>query len=199
MPSLTLKPTHKPIKAYYAALKQFDWLDVTHETAVRSAFQSLLEYCARQFNLTLVPEHSMTPLIRGARGVKNKRIVVDGVLIDDFQLPHGYWEAKDIHDNLPIQVQRKFAAGYPRDNILFQTPQRAILWQNGQETLDADLNDPTQLIGVLETFFSHRPQEYNEWEEAIVQFKDKVPALGNSLAALIQKERDTNALLYHSV
>ena len=185
MPSLTLKPTHKPIKAYDAAIKQFDRLGITHETAVRSAFQSLLEYCARQFNLTLVLEHSITVH-------RNKRIVVDGVLIDDFQLPHGYWEAKDIHDNLPIQVQRKFAAGYPRDNILFQTPQRAILWQNGQQTLDADLNDPMQLIGVLETFFSHRPQEYTEWEEAVAQFKNKVPALGGSLAALIQDERDVN-------
>ena len=185
MPSLTLKPTHKPIKAYYAALKQFDRLDVTHETAVRSAFQSLLEYCARQLNLTLVLEHSITVH-------RNKRVVVDGALIDDFQLPHGYWEAKDIHDNLPIQVQRKFAAGYPHDNILFQTPQHAILWQNGQQTLDANLNDPTQLIGILETFFSHRPQEYTEWEEAVGQFKDKVPALGGSLAALIQKERDAN-------
>ena len=185
MPSLTLKPTHKPIKAYDDAIKQFDRLGVTHETAVRSAFQSLLEYCARQFNLTLVPEHSITVH-------RNKRIVVDGVLIDDFQLPHGYWEAKDIHDNLPIQVQRKFAAGYPRDNILFQTPQRAILWQNGQQTLDVDLNDPMQLIGVLETFFSHRPQEYTEWEEAVAQFKNKVPALGGSLAALIQDERDVN-------
>ena len=185
MPSLTLKPTHKPIKAYHAALKQFDLLDVTHETAVRSAFQSLLEHCARQFNLTLVPEHSIT--VR-----RNRRIIVDGALIDDFQLPHGYWEAKDIYDNLPMQVQRKFAAGYPRDNILFQTPQRAILWQNGQETLDVDLNDPMQLIGVLETFFSHRPQEYTEWEEAVAQFKNKVPALGGGLAALIQDERDVN-------
>ena len=185
MPSLNLKPTHKPIKAYYAVLKQFDRLGVTHETAVRSAFQSLLEYCGRQFSLTLVPEHSITVN-------RNKRIIVDGVLIDDFQLPHGYWEAKDIHDDLPAEVLRKFEKGYPRDNILFQTPQRALLWQNGQQTLDVDLNDPMQLIGVLETFFSHRPQEYTEWEEAIAQFKDKVPALGNSLAALIQKERDTN-------
>ena len=184
MPSLTLKPTHKPIKAYHAALKQFDLLDVTHETAVRSAFQSLLEYCARQFNLTLVPEHSITVH-------RNRRIVVDGALIDDFQLPYGYWEAKDIHDNLPMQVQR-FAAGYPRDNILFQTPQRAILWQNGQEILDVDLNDPMELIGVLETFFSHRPQEYTEWEEAVSQFKNKVPALGDSLATLIQNERAAN-------
>ena len=201
MTTLNLKPTHKPIKAYYAALKRFDRLGVTHETAVRSAFQSLLEQCGRQFNLTLVPEHSITPLIsqtnnspltRGARGVKNRRIVVDGALIDDFQLSYGYWEAKDIHDDLPAEVLRKFERGYPRDNILFQTPQRAILWQNDQPVLDNDLTDPAQLIETLETFFSHRPQAYVEWETAVTQFKDRVPTLGNGLAELIEKERGTN-------
>ena len=192
MTTLNLKPTHKPVRAYYESLQRFESIGVSHETAVRSAFQTLLEYCGRQFNWILVPEHSMTPLIRGARGVKNKRIVVDGALIDNFQLPHGYWEAKDIHDDLPAEVLHKFATGYPRDNILFQTPHRAILWQNNQPTLDADLTDPTQLIHTLETFCSHRPQEYTEWEEAVSQFKDRVPALGRGLAELIEKERGTN-------
>ena len=192
MTTLNLKSTHKPVKAYYESLQRFESIGVSHETAVRSAFQTLLEHCGRQFNWILVPEHSMTPLIRETRGVKNKRIVVDGALIDNFQLPHGYWEAKDIHDDLPAEVLHKFAAGYPRDNILFQTPHRAILWQNNQQTLDADLTDPTQLIHTLETFFSHRPQEYTEWEEAVSQFKDRVPALGNGLAELIEKERGAN-------
>ena len=192
MTTLNLKPTHKPVKAYYESLQRFESIGVSHETAVRSAFQTLLEYCGRKFNWILVPEHSMTPLIRGARGVKNKRIVVDGALIDNFQLPHGYWEAKDIHDDLPAEVLHKFATGYPRDNILFQTPHRAILWQNNQRTLDADLTDPTQLIHTLETFCSHRPQEYTEWEEAVSQFKDRVPALGKGLAELIEKERGAN-------
>ena len=192
MTVLNLKPTHKPIKDYYDALDQFDQLGFTHETAVRSAFQSLLQHCGRAFNWTLVPEYSMTPLIRGARGVKNKRIVIDGALVDSFQLSHGYWEAKDIYDSLPVQVQHKFEAGYPRDNILFQTPKRAILWQNDQPVLDADLTDPTQLIETLETFFSHRPQAYVAWETAVAQFKDKVPALGGGLAELIEKERGTN-------
>ena len=203
MTTLNLKPTHKPVKAYYESLQRFESIGVSHETAVRSAFQTLLEHCGRQFNWILVPEHAMTPpdksgsrpvgtVTRGARGVKNKRIVVDGALIDNFQLPHGYWEAKDIHDDLPTEVLRKFEKGYPRDNILFQTPHRAILWQNNQRTLDADLTDPTQLIHTLETFFSHRPQEYTEWEEAVAQFKDRVPALGNGLAELIEKERRAN-------
>ena len=192
MTSLNIKPTHKPIQDYYDALDRLDQLGFTHETAVRSAFQSLLQHYGRVFNWTLVPEHSMTPLIRGARGVKNKRIVIDGALIDSFQLSHGYWEAKDIHDNLPIQVQRKFEAGYPRDNILFQTPKRAILWQNDRQVLDVDLTDRARLIETLEAFFSHRPQAYVEWETAVAQFKNKVPALGKGLAELIEKERGTN-------
>ena len=186
MPTLNLKPTHKPVKAYYESLDQFDRLGITHETAVRSAFQSLLESCGKQFDWTLVPEHPMSLN-------RNKRIVVDGALIDDFRLPHGYWEAKDIHDDLSTEVQLKFEAGYPTDNILFQTPQRAILWQNDRQVLDADLTDPKQLIETLQTFFAHRPQEIAEWEGAVAQFKDIVPDIGNGLAALIQKERETNS------
>ena len=111
---MNLKPTHKPIRAYYAALGQFERLGITfpaankthihpgqferlgitHETAVRSAFQALLEHCGRQCQWTLVPEYAIT------RPGK-KRVVVDGALIDDFQLTHGIWEAKDIHDDLP--------------------------------------------------------------------------------------------------
>ena len=185
MATLNLKPTNKPIQDYYDALDQFDQLGFTHETAVRSAFQSLLQHCGRAFNWTLVPEYSMA--LR-----QNRRIVIDGALIDDFNLIHGYWEAKDIHDNLPIQVQRKFEAGYPRDNILFQTPHRAILWQNDRQVLDVDLTDRAQLIETLQTFCSHRPQAYVEWETAVAQFKNKVPALGKGLAELIEKEQGIN-------
>ena len=122
----------------------------------------------------------------------NRRIVIDGALIDNFKLIHGYWEAKDIHDDLSTEVARKFEKGYPRDNILFQTPHRAILWQNSRQVRDADLTDPTQLIKILDTFFAYRPPEYTEWEEAVAHFKDRVPDIGSELADLIQKERDAN-------
>ena len=184
MTVLNLKPTDQPIKDYYGALDQFEQRGFTNETAVRSAFQSLLQHYGRKLNWILVPEY---PINR-----QDRRIVIDGALIDSFQLPHGYWEAKDIHDNLPVEVQHKFEAGYPRDNILFQTPQRAVLWQNDQPALEADLTDATQLIETLQTFFSHRPQAYLEWEEAVSQFKDRVPALGQGLVGLIERERGTN-------
>ena len=184
MKTLNLKPIHKPIKNYYAALNQFDRLGVTHESAVRSAFQSLLQHYGGKLKWTLVPEY---PINR-----QGSRIVVDGALIDIFNLNHGYWEAKDIHDDLPSEVMRKFEAGYPRDNILFQTPHRAILWQNAQPVLDADLTNSKELIGTLETFFSHRAPEYTDWEEAVAHFKTVVPELGESLAILIQSERESN-------
>ena len=159
MPTLKIKSTHKPIKAYYESLEQFERIGVTNETSVRSAFQALLEWCGRQVNWTLVPEYAI------ACG-RNKRIVVDGALIDDFNLLHGVWEAKDMDDDLQAEVQRKFAAGYPSDNILFQTPDRAILWQRGEPVLDEDVTDPQRLIETLTAFFSHRPQEIAEWEES---------------------------------
>ena len=185
MPTLNLKPTHKSVKTYYAALDQFDKLDVTHETAVRGAFQALLENCARQCKWTLVPEY-------GVSTGRGKRIVVDGALVDDYRLTHGYWEAKDIHDDLPAEVDRKFKAGYPSDNILFQTPQRAMLWQNGRLILDSDLTDAGKLIETLQMFFGYRPQEYVAWEEAVAQFKDRVADIGQGLAKLIQQERKSN-------
>ena len=43
-----VKATHKPIKDYYAELKAYDAQGVTHEMAVRSAFQNLLATTARK-------------------------------------------------------------------------------------------------------------------------------------------------------
>ena len=43
MRTLALKPTHKRIAAYHASLADFAKLGVKHETAVRAAFQALLE------------------------------------------------------------------------------------------------------------------------------------------------------------
>jgi hypothetical protein len=40
---------------------------------------------------------------------------VDGALLDNFRLTHGFWEAKDMRDDLPKEARKKFALGYPRD------------------------------------------------------------------------------------
>ena len=53
---LSLKPSHAKVKDYYNALNQFGQLNISHETAVRQAFASLLDACARQFKWKLVQE-----------------------------------------------------------------------------------------------------------------------------------------------
>ena len=182
-----IKSTHKPIKAFYAELKQYKSLGATNETEVRLAFATLLQHYARQNNLTLICEKSL-------RTLQNTIIYVDGMLTDnDFGLPRGYWEAKDLHDNLTTAVRQKFNAGYPQDNILFTTQERAILYQDRQEVMDVGIADPEAFIRVLHAFFSYEQVEIADWERAAVEFKDKVPALGKRAAALIQKEGDTNA------
>jgi hypothetical protein len=73
--------------AYYEALEQFKSLKVSHESAVRAAFQNLLEACGRQFKWTLVAEW---PIKRAGRAAAR----VDGALVDEYRLTHGFWEAK---------------------------------------------------------------------------------------------------------
>jgi hypothetical protein len=51
MEKLNLKPTHKPVQNYYEAIRQFSEIGVSHEGAVRSAFQTLLEHCGRSSEL----------------------------------------------------------------------------------------------------------------------------------------------------
>lgn len=185
MEKLNLKSTHKPVAAYYRALDQFRLLNVSHETAVRDAFQDLLKSCCAQFGWTLVPEWSIKRHERHAARV-------DAAIVDEFRLTHGFWEAKDSADDLKREVLKKFEAGYPSSNILFQSPERAILWQNNREVLDADLRDPDELVKTLARFFEYKPPAYEQWEEAVADFQTEIPEFGRALTEVIEKERRTN-------
>jgi hypothetical protein len=184
MSQLHLKPTHKVVQDYYDSLAKFDSLGIKHEGAVRSAFQSLLESCARQSDWKLVPEYR-------CKGRAGNQVQLDGALLDRFGLVHGYWEAKDSADDLNREIKAKFAAGYPRDNILFQEPQRAVLFQQGRDVA-VDLRQPEDLVHILTLFLQYAPPAIAEWEKAVSEFKDRVPQIGASLKQLIEKERQTN-------
>ena len=186
MPTLTLKPTHKAVTAYYDALDRYRQHGVTHETAVRAAFQALLEACARQMNWTLICEQTLR--IPGRNPIR-----LDGALLDEHSLPCGTWEAKGVKGNLRAEAQNKFDVGYPQDNILFQTPERAILYQNGREVIDADITDAETLVSVLQTFFAYERAHAAQWHVAVARFKDIVPELGTEAAELIKTQHRTNA------
>ena len=157
MPKLNLKPNHKAIRDYYPTLQQYEQQGIKHEGAVSSPFEGLLHACAKQVNATLVPQYGM-------RARKGNRIVIDGVVLDEYGLPFAYWEAKDIDDNLTKAVQEKLDTGYPLDNTLFQTPQHVILYQNGQVALDLDITEPAGLIAALQHLFSYVPPALDNWQ-----------------------------------
>ena len=185
MPSLTLKPTHKAVAAYYDSLAKFAKLGVKHETAVRSAFQELLEHCSRQFDWKLVPEYRIK-----RKGQADAS--ADGALLDNYGLNHGLWEAKDSADDLDKEIKHKFSIGYPKQNILFWQPDRAVLYQNSERFWEADLTKPDDLVKILTLFLEFAPPAIAEWEKAVEEFKDKVPQIGKALKDLIEKERQTN-------
>src|SRR5437763_8874619 len=165
--SLDLKPSHASVKAYYDSLHQFGQLYIDHEGAVRLAFQDLLARCGRKAKppLTLVRVYR----IERARS----SVSVDGALVDLYHLPHGYWEAKDEKDDLAREVQRKLDKGYPRDNIIFQAPERAILYQGGACILDENIREAQALVSVVNQFFDYKAPHIQEWEQAVNDFSDR--------------------------
>ena len=185
MPQLNLKPSHKAVRDYYATLRQYDRHSITHEGAVSSPFETLLTVCAKQVDATFIPQFAM-------RAPSGNRIVLDGVILDEYGLPFAYWEAKDMDDNLIRAVQEKREAGYPLDNTLFQNPQHSILYQNGEQVFDVDITDPTRLVTALEHLFAAPPAALENWHAAVAAFKEKVPALGRKAAELIAEQGETN-------
>ena len=186
MPQLNLKPNHKAIRDYYATLRQYDRHHITHEGAVSNPFAFLLDACANQANATLIPQYAM-------RTPAGNRIVLDGVILDEYGLPFAYWEAKDMDDNLHKAVQEKRDAGYPLDNIFFQNPQHAIVYQNGQVVLDLDITEPTRLIAALQYLFSYVPAALDNWHTAVADFRAHVPALASKLKELIDKQHQADS------
>jgi len=185
VPTLELKPTHKVVESYYANLAEFEKRGIKRESAVRSAFHELLEHCARQFDWKLVPEY---PIKR--KGQADAK--ADGALLDTYGLNHGLWEAKDSADDLEKEIKFKFSIGYPKQNILFWQPDRAVLFQNGERHHEADLTKPDDLVHILKLFLEFAPPAIEEWSKAVEEFKDKVPQIGASLKILIEKERQSN-------
>jgi predicted helicase len=182
---LRLQANHRPVKDYYASLRQYSLLHATHEGAVSEAFGTLLQACAKQFSWKLVNQYEI-------KRPKRRPLRVDGALVDPWSLPHGFWEAKDEHDDLAAEVKKKIDVGYPTDNILFQAPDRAILYRNGKRILDEPLVEAPVLVDVLKEFFRYTPAAYEQWEQAVDEFRDKVPQLAGALIALIEKERREN-------
>ena len=180
-----LKPTHKPVRDYYAALAQFHQHGHTTEGNTRSAFADLLKRCCPPYGWHLVEEYQF-------KGTNKQSLRADGALVDDLTLQHGLWEAKDSADDLQTEIKKKVAAGYPLTNILFQSPDRAVLYQDNRPVFDDSITEPEKLIEVLQCFFDHRQAHETDWEEAVTKFSEKIPDLANGVTKILENEYAKN-------
>ncbi len=155
-----VKPTHKPIRAYYAALAAYAEQSVEHEGAVRSAFQNLLADTGRKVGWTLIPELSLD--------ANGHSIRPDGTFSGGFTIERGYWEAKDTDDDLEAEIKKKIKRGYRLTNTIFEDTRQARLYLDGKPEMIADLTDPKQLCEWLDvkiplastlTGYAHPPRE----------------------------------------
>ncbi|MFZ1011042.1 MAG: hypothetical protein WAN65_29660 [Candidatus Sulfotelmatobacter sp.] len=86
-------------------------------------------------------------------------------------------EAKDTDDNLDEEIKKKKAKGYPLTNIIFEDTRTAVLYQSKEEVLRVDLTDSAQLVRLLQQFFSYIEPDVEGFEQAVDEFKDRVPEL----------------------
>jgi predicted helicase len=183
--STLLKPSHKAIQRYYQALHTYSEQHVHHEGATETAFQQLLAEPGRVHDLTLIPKLRM----RGARGTN---IFPDGTLRDSFNLLHGFWEAKDTRVDLDVEISKKIDKGYPLNNTIFEDTRTAVLYQNGHERYRLDITDAKQLASLLDEFYAYTEPEIDNFEQAVEEFKERVPELAKGLVEKIADAHKTN-------
>jgi predicted helicase len=158
----------------------------SRETVIREAFKDLLKRWGRQEKLVFAAELPLeTPL--------KTRISVDGALLLELRMALGYWEAKDIDDDIDAEIAKKFKKGYPQDNIIFSNDAVCVLWQNRQEVLRCDVTDTKALEKLLKLFFSFERAEIADFRRAVEQFKTDLPAVLQALREMIDKEEKANA------
>lgn len=171
----------RAIDQYYKELAAYQTHNVQHETAIRSAFQNLLAIFAQSANWILIPEQM---LANGKRP--------DGTLRDTFNLPRGYWEAKDSKDDLESEIRKKISIGYPITNTIFEDTRRAVLYQSNKRILDVDLTKQNDLVEVLDRFFHYAEPDIENFERAVDEFKESIPDLAQGLLKIIKEEHARN-------
>jgi len=156
------------------------------ETAIRNAFYNLLNEYARQKGLMLVTEIA----IKATNS--NKMVTPDGTLKDILRQDWGYWESKDESDDLDEEIVKKFDKGYPKENILFEDSQTAVLIQNGNEVMRVFISDIEALHRLLTMFVSFERPEVIHFRKAIEHFKEDIPKVTETIRSIIIDAEKTN-------
>ena len=162
------------------------------ETSIRGAFQNLLNDYCKQKDFLLIPELDF-------KLPNGKTVYPDGTVKNALRLTWGYWESKDEADDLDEEIQKKFAKGYPQDNILFEDSHRAVLIQAGAETLRVTLDDIDAADQLLQQFLHYERPEVRTFRQAIERFKLDLPQVVQSLRNSMDAAETVNASFQHAL
>ncbi len=177
------------VKTYLKELEDLKHYGGTSkETAIRFAFHKLLDSYAASKDLRLVAEISL-------KIKSGKTVTPDGTLKDQLRLDWGYWESKDESDDIDEEIKKKFAKGYPNDNILFEDSNTAVLIQHGDEVLRVAMEDEEALDKLLQKFINYQRKEIIDFREAINKFKEDIPKVTSAIREIIDSQfaNKTNA------
>ena len=171
--------SHILVNAYLAEIDRLKRVSgKTTEQVVREAFKDLLKAWSKSAGLIFVAELEHETAFR-------TKVYPDGTILHDIRVPLGFWEAKDSADDLDAEIAKKFAKGYPKDNILFEDTATAVLWQNGREVLRASMTDVPALDRLVSLFFAWERPEIAQFRAAVEQFKADLPSVLDALRAKI--------------
>lgn len=174
------------VKEYYAKVeKMIHFGGTKKETAIRNAFYTLLNQYADQRGLILVPEITI-------KTTKGKNITPDGTIKDALRQDWGYWESKDEADDIDEEIAKKFAKGYPRDNILFEDSRTAVLYQGGEAAMRVSMQDAEALDRIIRAFVNYERPEVTNFRTAIALFRDDIPKVTDALRDLITMAEANN-------
>lgn len=167
------------IQQYLNELARLKRVSGTHrESVVREAFKDLLKAWGRSENLEFVPEYQLETKTKDRR-------YADGALLHTLRVPFGYWEAKDSDDDLDEEISKKFRAGYPKTNIIFEDSTQAVLFQHGGEVMRCSVEETDCLERLLKLFFGYERPEIEAFRKAVEQFKTDLPNVLNALRSMI--------------
>lgn len=123
----------------------------------------------------------------------NTNIRPDGILMNELRIHRGYWESKDSQDDLDVEIQKKIQEkGYPTSNILFEDTQTAVLIQGGEEVLRIDMSNAVQLHQIITAFISYQPAEVQEFEQALLAFRQDIPQISQTFRELFEEQGKDN-------
>ena len=177
-------PDYPHLERYRADLQELiEFGGSDRELNIRPAFQNCLAaYCTdHREKLALVPE------------LRVGSVIPDGTVKDSLRMARGYWEAKDTHDDLDAEIQSKFNRGYPRDNIIFEDSQTAVLVQNREVAMRVDMSRPGELHRLIRRFLDYELPEIAEFRQSRQQFKDDLPAVLDNLRGVVAEAETGNA------